>query len=1311
MPSRPHSSAAGVLALLSEPEPLLKEHALKSLNVLVPQFWAEISEHIELIESLYESEELSKEAHDAAALLASKVYYFLGEYDEALSFALSAGVAFEAESHTPGSEEYRETVISRAIDRYIDVRSKEQAGEGKIDPKLQGILEGILRRCIQEGEYKQAIGIALESHRLDVISDIYKLTRDTTLISYAMDAVLDTGFSLSYRNEVLRFLLPLFPSPTSSDRSPHVHALTRLLVTLGAPELTVPLLVSLVPNEKLLAYQLAFDLVEGGAQDFLESIRTQLPEGDDDTKPIYDQVREILAGQESVKLYLEFLKRNDKTDALILKHTKDSLEARSSIYHTALTLQNAFMHAGTTSDTFLRENLEWLGLASNWSKFSATAALGVIHKGHFNEGMNILGPYLPQQGGGDSGIPGAAYSEGGALYALGLINAGCGSGRQVDGYLRDALKTAQSEIVQHGAALGLGVAGMGGKNAEAYEDLKTSLFNDSAISGEAAGYAMGLVMLGTANSECAEEMLVYARETQHEKIIRGLSIGLAFLFYGRQEQADGTIAELLAEKDPILRYGGVYTLALAYTGTSDNAAVRKLLHIAVSDTSDDVRRAAVTALAFLLFKTPSQVPRIVQLLSESYNPHVRCGATLALGIACAGTGLQDAVDILEPMTKDVVDFVRQGAFIALGMILVEQPDTSSSAITSIRSTYSKVISNKHEDPMARFGAVLGQGLIDAGGRNVTISLQSRAGSRNTNAIVGMVLFCQFWYWYPLAHCISLAFEPTGIIGLDANLRAPKFEFISNAKPSLFAYPAPTKPPKKETVTKIATAVLSTTAKAKAREKRKAVNEGEPMDADEKEKKDGDVPMKIEEIEKHGDVSPLSPSLSNLAGSSPEPGFEKLSNFSRVTPAQMIHITFPRDSRYQPVRSVSTHSGPQPKAYRTATGVSTSEKFAGGGGILLLVDQRPDEEAVYIPFTTQATAGQHEDVEHDRARHISLDENAPEADPPRPFEYPFDNDTLPKVAILDDYQGIALTAADWSPIQDLVTIDVYSETLLDQDALVARLEPYAIICAMRERTKFPASLIDRLPNLKLIATTGMWNAGIDVQYANKKGIVVSGTGGAGNSTLEHIWALILGTARYVALEDAGVRAKRAQWQATIPTALAGKTLGLVGVGRLGTQTAKIAKAFNMEVIGWSPNLTPERAARAGVTFIATKAELLRQSDIVSIHMVLSERTRHLITAQDLVLLKPTAIFINTSRGPLVDEEALVSVLRERRITGAGLDVFDVEPLPLDHPLRDLDNVTLSPHLGYVSDDNYGVFFKHTVENIASFLEGKPSRVMS
>ncbi|KAG2044951.1 26S proteasome regulatory complex non-ATPase subcomplex Rpn2/Psmd1 subunit [Suillus americanus] len=1010
---RSQSSAAGVLALLQEPDTVFKQHALKALIPLVPQFWAEISEHIALIESLYESDDLPKPARHNAALLASKVYYFLGEYDEALSFALGAGSAFQAEARAHGAGEYVETVISNAIDRYVTLRTEEPSGSSmKIDARLQAIIESIFDRCIEEGEYRQAIGIALESHRLDVVNRIYDLTHDVSLLSYTMEAVLDTGFSLSYRDQVLNFLLPLFPPPTSLSKSPHIHALARLLVTLNRPSLVVPLLTSLIPKDRLLAYQFAFDLVEGGAREFLQGVKADLPMGKEETQDIYDKLRKILDGQESVKLYLEFLKRNNKVDMLILKNTKDVLEARTSIYHTAVTLQNAFMHAGTTSDVFLRENLEWLSLASNWAKFSTTAALGVIHKGHFEEGMNILGPYLPQAG-GESQIQGAAYSEGGALYALGLINAGCGSGQPVENYLRETMKTAQGEVVQHGAALGLGISAMGGRSSDAYDDLKETLFTDSAVAGEAAGYAMGLVMLGSADRTSAEEMLTYARETQHEKIIRGLAMGLAFIFYGRQEEADSTITSLLTEKDPILRYGGVYTLALAYAGTSNNDAVRQLLHIAVSDTSDDVRRAAVTSLAFLLFKNPSQVPRIVQLLSESYNPHVRCGATLALGIACAGTGLQDAVEILEPMTKDGVDFVRQGAFIALGMILVQQSEASSPSMSSTRALYTKVVSDKHEDPMARFGAAIGQGLIDAGGRNVTISLQSRAGSKNTNAIVGMTMFCQFWYWYPLAHCACLAFEPTAIIGLNEDLKVPKFEFVSNARPSLFAYPPPATPPKRETFAKAATAVLSTTAKVKAREKRKAAADADAMDTDEKpeQKKDGDVDMKGEEgpAGKPTDGSPSTNASEDVKPKrKSEPSSENVVNFSRVTPTQLAYISFPPEGRYQPVRPVSLNTvppktsgkgNPNPGVRKAPSGVAL-ERYAGGGGILLMVDERPDTEAEFISFEppvvepapTENGHAQPQALVHSArpSIHIALDENSPDVDPPESFEYPFDS---------------------------------------------------------------------------------------------------------------------------------------------------------------------------------------------------------------------------------------------------------------------------------------------------------------------------------
>ncbi|TFK57040.1 26S proteasome regulatory complex non-ATPase subcomplex Rpn2/Psmd1 subunit [Heliocybe sulcata] len=1014
MVARQQSSAAGVLALLAEPDPVFKQHALKSLNTLVTEFWAEISEDIALIESLYETEELPKNARDAAALLASKVYYYLGEYDEALSFALGAGSAFEAETRSGKSAEYVETIVSKAIDRYIQARSEST---DKIDPRLGTIIEGIFKRCIEEGEYKQAIGIALESRRLDIISKVYEHAHDTSLLSYAMDAVLDTGVSLSYRDQVLNFLLPLFPRPSTDSKTSDIHPLTRLLVTLSDSSKALPLLTSLVPKETALAYQFAFDLAEGGSLDFLENIRSGLPESAEGSKEkeIFDNLRKILSGQESVKLYLEFLKRNNKVDLLILKSTKEALEGRSSIFHSALTFSNAFMHAGTTSDIFLRENLDWLGLASNWAKFSATAALGVIHKGYYEQGMTILGPYLPSQTGGESTIPGAAYSEGGALYALGLINAGCG--RQVEGYLRDALRAAQGEVVQHGAALGLGIAGMGGKNAEAYDDLKQTLFTDSAVAGEGAGYAMGLVMLGSADEQSAQEMLTYARETQHEKIIRGLAIGLALNYYGRQEEADGMVKTLLEEKDPILRYGGVYTLALAYAGTSNNDSVRRLLHIAVSDTSDDVRRAAVTSLAFLLFKNPSQVPRIVQLLSESYNPHVRCGATLALGIACAGTGLQDAVDILEPMTKDSVDFVRQGALISLGMVLVEQSEASSPSIASTRAMYAKIVGDKHEDPMARFGAALGQGFIDAGGRNTTISLQSRAGTRNTSAIVGMVLFCQFWYWFPLAHAACLAFEPTGIIGLNGDLKPPKFTFVSNAKPSLFAYPPPTKPPKKEAPTKVAAAVLSTTAKVKAREKRKAGQERGESELE--PKKEMDVEMKADEPSTstagQGDISPIAGSLSDLADGpdgkgktkKPEQTSEELSNFSRVTPAQLAYISFSSEGRYQPVRPVSTKTA-APKGGKAASKLTAganamaSERYAGGGGILILLDRQPDQSEEFIELETQLPPQQPAPVEpvpngnanaapEPSGPHIAHDESAPEAEPPESFEYPFDND--------------------------------------------------------------------------------------------------------------------------------------------------------------------------------------------------------------------------------------------------------------------------------------------------------------------------------
>jgi phosphoglycerate dehydrogenase-like enzyme len=315
----------------------------------------------------------------------------------------------------------------------------------------------------------------------------------------------------------------------------------------------------------------------------------------------------------------------------------------------------------------------------------------------------------------------------------------------------------------------------------------------------------------------------------------------------------------------------------------------------------------------------------------------------------------------------------------------------------------------------------------------------------------------------------------------------------------------------------------------------------------------------------------------------------------------------------------------------------------------------------------------------------------------------------KIAVLDDYQGVALDLADWSGVQARAEVEVFNDTIADQGALAERLQPFDIVCLMRERTPLRRPLLERLPNLKLIVTTGARNASIDMAAAAARGVTVCGTEGMSSPTVELTWALILALSRRIPLEDQGMR--QGAWQRTLGTGLSGKVLGVIGLGRLGAMVAKIGLAFDMNVIAWSQNLTRERAAEVGVGFVATKEALLTLSDIVTIHLVLSDRSRGLIGKKELEAMKPTGYLINTSRGPIVDEAALVEALQSLRIGGAGLDVYDQEPLPEDHPLRGLGNTVLSPHLGYVSAENFLKFYTHVVEDIVGFLDGKPVRVIA
>ena len=306
----------------------------------------------------------------------------------------------------------------------------------------------------------------------------------------------------------------------------------------------------------------------------------------------------------------------------------------------------------------------------------------------------------------------------------------------------------------------------------------------------------------------------------------------------------------------------------------------------------------------------------------------------------------------------------------------------------------------------------------------------------------------------------------------------------------------------------------------------------------------------------------------------------------------------------------------------------------------------------------------------------------------------------KVAILDDYQNVALQLADWSGVRRHAEITVFNDHVADHSAVVERLRPFEVVCVMRERTPLPRDILQQLPNLRLIASTGPRNASIDTQTATDLGIAVTATGYDSTPTIEFTWSLILASMRGIDREAASLRA--GGWQTGLGSNLRGKSLAVVGLGNIGKEVARIGLAFGMKVIAWSQNLTEEKASAAGATFV-DKQTLFREADVVTVHLVLSGRTRGLIGAPEFVLMKPTARFVNTSRGPIVDEVALIEALQARRIAGAAVDVFEVEPLGLNHPFRKLENILATPHIGYVTEDLYRTFYGDAAANITKWLE--------
>mmetsp|Transcript_6645 Transcript_6645/g.11182 ORF Transcript_6645/g.11182 Transcript_6645/m.11182 type:complete len:1130 (-) Transcript_6645:60-3449(-) len=1076
-PRLPIATASGLLALLSEPDPTLVQHALTKLLSVVDTLWHEVAEALPDLEAIAEGGVVGGGEEDEdnddtsmavdnstgtvvvvfdtltrqkAAALASRVFFHLEEPRQALRLALESGNEyFNVLSPKVEDEAYVERLVNAAIGEYVKKRRgefdgavtvvsggavKEEEEEEELDmDKLQSVVHLMFERCYQDGHYGHALGVAFESMEKDKVAEILDrlLTSSSSSTSgseeqvvstlkYALQSAQTLITSKNFRVEALTLVastleqLVLSKNGDYSLSNTKEAACTLVLCRqiLGEAEAVGKMITLLIDatakatdeegeDTALLGLQLCFDIVDSGDEAFVTKVAQCLPKqvvvegssGETDandtrsdiTWAYFSNAHRVLTGGFTSELSLSFLYKNSNFDKLIMTNLKKALEergmSRNSVLHNCAVTAHGYLTAGTTNDSFLRDNLDWMKKASNWAKFSATASMGVIHASHTTEAMTLLEPYLPPSAPADD--PNAehptvsatgGYAEGGSLYALGLIHgshAGSSTEKRLEAstFLRKHLRNSHAnEVISHGAALGVGLTSFGSADLEVVGELKELLYTDSAVAGEAASYAMGMVLVGSgagnasssAGEELAElvaELRNYSRETHHEKIIRGIAMCLALVNYGQEENADATIEEMRGDRDPIIRYGAMYGLALAYCGTGSNKAIRILLHTAVSDVSDDVRMAAVIGLAFVLHKTPERVPDLVRLLLESFNPHVRYASCMAVGIAMAGTGDSDSVALLEPMLTDMTDYVRQGALLGTAMIYMQQSDTCNNRkIKIFREKLANLVGDKHQTTLTKMGAILSTGLLDAGGRNCVISLGSRNGFTKMTSAAGLVLWLQHWHWYPLMHMFSLAVTPTCTIGLNKDFKYPKkFEVQCNSKPSVFAYPKKLEEKKEEKKKRVETVALSTTAKSKARLARKKAKEDaesggdsaeSAMDVDKKEeegeskKEEGKEEEKAEGMDIDGEGAKEDKPKKKRE---PEPTSFRISNPSRITKAQAEVCAFDLDQRYRPIRHAE-------KPY----------------GVIMLTDSTPGEEEDLGAVKTPAAEE--------------------EADPPEPFEW-------------------------------------------------------------------------------------------------------------------------------------------------------------------------------------------------------------------------------------------------------------------------------------------------------------------------------------
>nr|CCC95494.1 unnamed protein product [Trypanosoma congolense IL3000] len=927
------SSSKGVLALLEERNPSVVRFALERLRPLVDTYWCEISDKLSKIEELSESSPAGEETRKLAALIASHVYFHLGAYDDSVNYALAAGSAFNFAERSP----FTETILSCCIDKYVHYQEQPEAERQGLDPRLESLFTTLTDKWITQDDVpvKELVGFAIRARRLCFLEKVLRqhisATKSAAVLNFTFHVASVLVRDIAFRRKILEILVKLYTQGdlTAVDYFSQVQC----LLFLGNSALTVELIEDLINSDrKAIAYQLAFDMCEYGSQEFIsavadaierkailtsvsqaeepneaegeavpllpsnqpEAAKKEAADGDEEKKlpDVYQKLLDALTGGMSASLYLNFLYANCNADIHVLNRIRQYTDQRRAVAHNATVIAHAFMYSGTTIDVFLRNDVEWLARASCWSRFVAAASVGVIHYGHVKEGFNVVEPHLPK---GDIGL--YPYSEAGALYALGLIHAPvcAGRNRKAIAYLRDALHKYYTNVyIIHGASLGIGLAAMGLRDAELSDSLLPSIGSSHAVASEGAALGIGLIMMGSGNRDIIDNLKSLAQEeSQREKTIRGLSMAMALVMLGREDECWVLANQLLDDADPWMKLGGCFMLGLGYAGVEDTKVLERLLSVAVKDTSDDVRRNAATMIGFLTIKDPGLCVDLTRVLVDSYNPHIRYGVGMALGVAAAGTGRADVIEILWELKDDLVDFVRQGAYIALALVMVQMTEAENPKVKELRDIFAKKIVGRKEDMCSKFGCIVASGLLDAGGRNCTFALHQHH-HRLDKAVAGMFVFMQHWYWFPYFLMISLAMRPTCFIGLNENLQVPVYKFKSNAPPSRFALPKSVLAEKKEAkAAALKAVVLSTTKKEQEFVRLKRI--GSAAKDQEAEGAENNATT----------ASPTSPATATAdkqqEKEEQEPTSVILSNTSRVTARQLAVITHDVDGRFVPIK--------------------------------------------------------------------------------------------------------------------------------------------------------------------------------------------------------------------------------------------------------------------------------------------------------------------------------------------------------------------------------------------------------------------------